>query len=468
MVRLDGDNNDNILDASIYGLSNDLLFGYGGKDTLYGGEGADTLDGDEGDDKLYGQAGEDQLFGDEGNDYLSGGADKDILHGGIGDDTLEGDEGNDVLYGDQGNDTLRGGEGHDELVGRDGNDILHGDGGNDNLNGDEGMDQLYGGSGDDYLYGGDFPGSASVDYLYGGSGNDTYGGDSLDLFFEYAGEGIDTVYAASNYTLKANFENLILAVASVGTGNDLDNMIRGDYDSVVNHTLSGLLGNDTLYGYKGNDTLDGGAGNDILNGYDGDDYLNGRSGTDTMTGGRGNDRYVVDSVFDVVVEKIAEGVDTVISSINYTLGVNVENLTLTESAINGTGNDLDNYILGTAGNNVISAKGGNDTVNGRGGNDIIVGGAGNDTLVGDVGADKFRYEFQTEGLDVIRDFNRTEGDKIEIIKSSFGATSLSQFSYNSTTGALFFNASSTSTPIQLATIANKPAGFSVQLDVVLV
>ena len=58
-----------------------------------------------------------------------------------------------------------------------------------------------------------------------------------------------------------------------------------------------------------------------------------------MIGGLGNDTYVVDNAGDVVTEALNEGTDTVQSSVSYTLGANVENLTLTGSAdINGTGN----------------------------------------------------------------------------------------------------------------------------------
>lgn len=49
----------------------------------------------------------------------------------------------------------------------------------------------------------------------------------------------------------------------------------------------------------------------------------------------------------MVIENLNEGNDTVQSSIGYTLGANVENLTLTGgAAINGAGNALDNYLVG--------------------------------------------------------------------------------------------------------------------------
>ena len=59
---------------------------------------------------------------------------------------------------------------------------------------------------------------------------------------------------------------------------------------------------------------------------------------------------------DLVVEAVAEGIDLVQSSITYSLTDNVENLTLTgSSAINGTGNDLNNTITGNSASNSCNA-----------------------------------------------------------------------------------------------------------------
>jgi Ca2+-binding RTX toxin-like protein len=127
-------------------------------------------------------------------------------------------------------------------------------------------------------------------------------------------------------------------------------------------TLVGTAGNDVLTGGRGDDTLTGLAGNDTLNGGQGHDLLDGGTDTDTMRGGTGDDTFVVDNVGDVVTELTNEGTDTVQSSITYTLGANVENLTVTgTSAIKGTGNSLDNVLTGNSAANVLTGGAGNDT-----------------------------------------------------------------------------------------------------------
>ena len=107
----------------------------------------------------------------------------------------------------------------------------------------------------------------------------------------------------------------------------------------------------------------GGSGNDLLTGNTGNNVLDGSAGADKLDGGAGNDSYVVDNPGDVVTENSAMGTDTVRSSIGYTLGANVENLTLTGTgAVNGSGNSLDNLIAGNSANNALNGAEGIDTV----------------------------------------------------------------------------------------------------------
>ena len=63
-------------------------------------------------------------------------------------------------------------------------------------------------------------------------------------------------------------------------------------------------------------------------------------------------------VGDIVTENSGEGQDLVTSSISYTLGAHVENLTLAESAfaLTGTGNALDNVITGNSNGVVVAGS----------------------------------------------------------------------------------------------------------------
>jgi Ca2+-binding RTX toxin-like protein len=121
--------------------------------------------------------------------------------------------------------------------------------------------------------------------------------------------------------------------------------------------------NDTLLGTAGKDTLDGGLG------------------ADTMTGLGGNDVYYVDNALDQVIEQAGGGMDAVYASASYTLGAQVERLVLTGSAaLNGTGNELNNVLIGNAGTNILNGGSGHDSLNGGTGSDALIGGEGNDTL----------------------------------------------------------------------------------------
>lgn len=162
-------------------------------------------------------------------------------------------------------------------------------------------------------------------------------------------------------------------------------MIAPSGGTAGNDTLIGTSGNDTLDGLGGDDVLRGLAGNDILIGETGNDLLDGGLGSDTMTGGAGNDTYVV-STGDTVVEQTTQGLDRVQSDVTWTLGTNLEVLTLTGTAnINGTGNTLGNILTGNSGANVLTGGAGNDLyVIGTG--DTVVEGsaAGTDTVLSDV------------------------------------------------------------------------------------
>jgi len=153
--------------------------------------------------------------------------------------------------------------------------------------------------------------------------------------------------------------------------------------------ITGTSGADKLTGGSGNDTLNGLAGNDVLHGNAGNDWLDGGSGIDFMAGGAGDDTYLADGFWDRVVENANGGGDTVIASIiSYTLGDNLENLTLSgASAIIGIGNSAANQITGSAASNIIWGRAGDDMLSGNGGADTLIGDIGDDALDGGMGKD---------------------------------------------------------------------------------
>lgn len=329
-----------------------------------------------------------------------------------------------VIIGTNAANTLNGTSEEDEIFGRNGNDTLSGLAGADKLFGEAGNDRLLGGAG--------------ADVLDGGVGNDTYvladaGDVSLDTIVELAGGGVDTVEAGADYMLAANVESLILIGTGnlSGTGNDADNSIVG---TIGNNVMDGGLGNDTMTGGQGDDTYyvdssadrvveSAGAGNDeirsklnvfglaglgnverlsfvgtgnftgtgnglanVITGGDGADTLDGAGGADTMAGGANDDTYIVNNAGDLVVEGDGEGIDTVRSSVAYSLGDFVENLVLTAGgSLNATGNGLDNALTGGAGNNQLDGGLGADTMAGLAGNDSYVVDSLDDVVVESAG-----------------------------------------------------------------------------------
>jgi Ca2+-binding RTX toxin-like protein len=152
--------------------------------------------------------------------------------------------------------------------------------------------------------------------------------------------------------------------------------------------MTGNAGANRLDGGDANDTLAGGDGADTLLGGLGNDSLNGGLGADSLMGGAGDDRYSVDNAADVLVEALNEGNDRVDSAVSWALGANFESLYLTGGEdLNGTGNALNNTLVGNTGNNILDAGDGNDRLTGGEGLDTLVGGIGNDTLTGGLGAD---------------------------------------------------------------------------------
>jgi Ca2+-binding RTX toxin-like protein len=281
-----------------------------------------------------------------------------------------------------------------------------------------------------------------------------------------AGGFISQVVGVKGGFTIANSQGGISVIENAIGSNFNDTLTGNEY----NNYLSGLGGNDVIDGKAGNDNLDGGAGNDTLYGGAGNDTLNGGTGTNSLYGGTGNDRYIFNSDnYITITEYAGEGVDTVESSFNFDLGpADLENLILKgTSAINGTGNSLNNTITGNSANNKLNGNAGNDTLNGGAGNDTLNGGTGNDVfaggtnndiLTGGIGSDRFTFNSRSEGIDRITDFSVID-DTIVVSAAGFGGglvagaaiaankfllgtaatTSSQRFIYDKGNGSLFFD-----------------------------
>ena len=414
------------IETAIGSAFNDTLIGNDLNNSLDGGSGADTMDGGAGNDNYYVDNINDVVIergtslteidtvnasvsftlganienlnllnydningiGNDRNNVITGNAGNNILDGGTGADTLIGGAGNDTYlvdnYGDviveSSNflfeiDTVQSsvnwalganlenltliGTGNIAGNGNALNNVLIGNDGNNELNGLGGLD-----------------------IMIGGKGNDAYVLDQageLALVQELANEGTDTLYI--NYAAATQTRTIDLGLSNL---HDVENV-----------TLLGA-GQFTVIGNDQNNTLLGNADANTLQGGAGDDILDGRAGADTLIGGTGNDTYVVDNYGDVITETstLPGEIDTVRSSVNWVLGANLENLTLTGTGnIAGSGNTQDNVLIGNDGNNEL---------NGMAGLDTMIGGKGNDAyLLDQTGELALVQELANEGTDTL-------------------------------------------------------------------
>jgi hypothetical protein len=224
--------------------------------------------------------------------------------------------------------------------------------------------------------------SASVsadDTLAGAGGNDLYYVNGAgDEVLEQAGEGIDTVFASSSWTLETGQSVEILRANAGGAGITL-------------------------------------GGNDLAN------ILYSGAGPDTLMGGGGNDTYYVNDPADLVLEEAGAGTDTVYAGSDFMLAPAQEIEVLRAHAgatgLSLRGNDLANRIVG-----------------GDGG-DTIGGGLGQDTLTGGAGADSFLFTSLADSpasaaRDYISDFVSGE-DRIDLsaIQAVTGAETDEAFAF---------------------------------------
>lgn len=375
------------------------------------------------------------------NNVLKGNTGDNVFDGGLGVDSMVGSTGNDTYYVDDlGDVTTEGTAAGLDIVFSSVNWMLASNlenltllgAANLNATGNTLANVLTGNVGDNVL-----DGKSGADTLIGGVGNDTYVVNALtDVVSELVDEGVDTVLTSVTLSLPANVENLTLTGTGGidAAGNGLNNVLTGNHG---NNELDGGAGADTMVGAFGNDSYSvdnvgdlivemagegtdtvnasisyvlggelenlslmgvdnlratGSALNNVLKGNSGANALDGGAGADTMVGGTGDDMYYVDDVGDSISEAAAAGTDSVFSTITWTLGSNVESLTLLGTAnLNATGNSLANVLTGNVGDNLLDGKSGADT---------LIGGMGNDTYVVNALTDVVT-ELADEGVDTV-------------------------------------------------------------------
>jgi Ca2+-binding RTX toxin-like protein len=179
------------------------------------------------------------------------------------------------------------------------------------------------------------------------------------------------------------------------------------------------------------DTFRGGLGADVLSGLGNNDtfQIAGSEGVgDSFNGGAGVDRI---QVLGTASASLA-GFNAAAAQVEQWIG-NGKGLFGTATANNfdfaglGAKTGLP-FVDGGAGNDTIIGSNllddlrgniGADVLNGLGANDLLTGGLGKDMMTGGVGADRFDFNAFTESAkggyrDVITDFNRAQGDKIDL------------------------------------------------------
>jgi trimeric autotransporter adhesin len=350
--------------------------------TIDGAGGADTMEGRQGDDTYRVDNAGDAVneFAEQGSDTvlasvsytLTAGSSVETLattnDAGTGTINLTGNAVDNSIRGNNGTNILNGGGGSDVIDGRGGTDTASYEG---NLvgvaaylgmNGTSGLafellvvngqailvaidtlisiENLRGSSFDDELTGNELNNE-----LRGGFGNDTYTVQNAgDTIVEFASQGTDEVRAGVSYTLT--------------TGADVETLRTTNDAGTAAINLTGNGANNHVIGNNAGNTLDGGGGNN--------DELEGRDGDDT---------YLVNNANVTITEDASRGVDTVRTSVSYTLttGADVELFTTNNDAgtavLNLTGNASGNEVRGNNGNNVLNGCDGNDFLTGLGGQD---------------------------------------------------------------------------------------------------
>ena len=323
-----------------------------------------------------------------------------------------------------------------------------------------------------------------------GNGNDyVYNHEGADRVTISGGNGNDTIANHSNTP----------ALLTFGGG-------IADFDGGV--SISGGAGNDSIYNFGSHATIDSGSGNDTVNNHynmgtkintgSGDDYIrnhtyahladiNAGAGNDyiqlgfdddddcpsdnvTISGGKGNDLIKLNNSKESVIKYASGDGNDTIYGYDFTDTLSLTSGSITDSLIEGNNLilkigkgtitfvdaltvNVNDSILGNAGNDKLYGQSGNDLLKGGKGNDSLWGGKGNDSLWGDSGKDTFIYS-AGEGKDVIYGF--ADNDMLKIT-GAFSA------SYSKSKNEVYFKVGTTSKAITLSDFS--ASSFNINGDI---
>ncbi|MBF2025559.1 MAG: calcium-binding protein [Oscillatoriales cyanobacterium C42_A2020_001] len=371
-----------------------------------------------------------------------------IINSGAGVDTVLGGEGNDLINGGQGDDIAFLGAGDDVFVWNpgEGSDVVEGQAGTDTMlfNGANVSEQV------------DISANGNRVIFFRNIANITMDNNDVERIDFNALGGADTITINDLSGTDVTEVNLNLGgsgspagdgqidtTTTKGTNGDDVAVLQGSASGV---TVNGLAARVAIAGAEtqdilklellaGDDVIDasgiatgalklhlsGGDGDDVIIGSNNGDILEDGAGDDVVIGGTGNDTFIIGLGDNIILDN--GGIDTVLSDSNFTLGNAFENLALTGTAANGTGNSKDNQITGNNSNNLLQGLAGNDTLIGVDAIAANPGATERDTLTGGIGNDVFvlgvqnnsRVFYSTAGVNdfaLITDFS--SGDLIQI------------------------------------------------------
>ena len=240
-------------------------------------------------------------------------------------------------------------------------------------------------------------GKGGADEIFGLAGNDTligFGGDDL----LEGGAGADELFGSNGFDTASYRGSDGLVVVTLFNGAGGANDAEGDQLFSIEGVIGSAYG-DYLYGDDFGNALRGEGGDDLLDGLGGADLLAGGAGNDALFGGPGADELQGGAGVDLV---------SYVGS--------AEAVTIDLAAGTGVGGDAEGDRL--AGVERVRGTGFGDTIRGNAAANRLLGDTGGDVLSGRGGADVYwyvdRYDSNPKAPDLILDFSRAQGDRIDL------------------------------------------------------